>query len=173
MQLDNKILRNTIETGERALKAVKEVLVRENDELLRIETGSGDVDATTSHPFYVVGRGWVAAGDLSVGDAIRALSGDVRTVTALRLEKLESPIPVYNLDVEDFHSYFVGSGVLVHNRCKRDQKQFRDAARQGKIDRKRFSNALHQEKDQEGRGGADHLTWKQLKKLIDEIDGYY
>ena len=107
-----------VETGELALKFVKEVFVRENDTLLRIETGSGDVDATTSHPFYVVGRGWVAAGDLSVGDAIRALSGDVRTVTALRLEKLESPIPVYNLDVEDFHSYFVGSGVLVHNGCK-------------------------------------------------------
>ena len=86
---------------------------------MHVELGSDDVDATTSHPFYVVGRGWVAAGDLVVGDSIRALSGDVRTVTALRLEKLESPIPVYNLDVEDFNSYFVGSGLLVHNvSCK-------------------------------------------------------
>ena len=100
----------------------KEVLVRENDELLHIELGSDDVDATTSHPFYVVGRGWVAAGDLAVGDSIRALSGDVRTVTALRLEKLESPIPVYNLDVEDFDSYFVGSGVLVHNKCLNNKR---------------------------------------------------
>ena len=40
-----------VETGERALKAVKEVLVRENDELLHIETSRGVVDATTSHPF--------------------------------------------------------------------------------------------------------------------------
>ena len=47
-----------VETGERALK---EVLVRENDELLHIETSRGVVDATTSHPFYVVGRGWGAA----------------------------------------------------------------------------------------------------------------
>ncbi|RRD63193.1 polymorphic toxin-type HINT domain-containing protein, partial [Fretibacterium sp. OH1220_COT-178] len=106
-----------IETGERALKAVKEVFVRENDELLHIETSRGVVDATTSHPFYVVGKGWVAAGDLSVGDSIHAISGDAGIVTGLRLEKLDKPIPVYNLEVEDFHSYFVGSGVLVHNRC--------------------------------------------------------
>ena len=106
-----------VETGERALKAVKEVLVRENDELLHVELGSDDVDATTSHPFYVVGRGWVAAGDLVVGDAIQALSGDAVVVTGLRLEKLDSPIPVYNLDVEGFHSYFVAGGVLVHNGC--------------------------------------------------------
>ena len=85
---------------------------------MHIELGNDDVDATTSHPFYVVGRGWVAAGDLAVGDAIQALSGDAGVVTGLRLEKLESPIPVYNLDVEDFHSYFVAGGVLVHNGCR-------------------------------------------------------
>jgi len=158
-----------VETGERALKAVKEVLVRENDELLHIETSRGVVDATTSHPFYVVGKGWVAAGDLAVGDGIQAISGDAGIVTGLKLEKLDKPIPVYNLDVEDFHSYFVADGVLVHNRCKRDQKQFRDAARQGKIDKKLLSNELHQYKRQEGRGGANHLTWKQLNELIDEI----
>ena len=31
------------------------------------------------------------------------------------------------------------------------------------------SNELHQYKRQEGRGGANHLTWKQLNELIDEI----
>ena len=106
-----------VETGERALKEVKEVLVRENDELLHIETSRGVVDATTSHPFYVVGKGWVAAGDLAVGDGIQAISGDAGIVTGLKLEKLDKPIPVYNLDVEDFHSYFVADGVLVHNVC--------------------------------------------------------
>ena len=107
-----------VETGERALKEVKEVLVRENDELLHIETSRGVVDATTSHPFYVVGKGWVAAGDLAVGDGIQAISGDAGIVTGLKLEKLDKPISVYNLDVEDFHSYFVADGVLVHNGCK-------------------------------------------------------
>ena len=104
-----------VETGERSLKVVKEVFVRENDELLHIETSRGAIDATTSHPFYVVGKGWVAAGDLAVGDSIQAISGDAGVVTGLELEKLDRPISVYNLDVEDFHSYFVADGVLVHN----------------------------------------------------------
>ena len=32
---------------------------------------------------------------------------------------LEAPIKVYNFEVEDFHTYFVGDGdgVLVHNSC--------------------------------------------------------
>ena len=33
-------------------------------------------------------------------------------------ELLESPVTVYNFEVEGFHTYFVGStSVLVHNRC--------------------------------------------------------
>ena len=118
IQVGDRVWSYNVETGERALKEVKEVLVRENGELLHIETSRGVVDATTSHPFYVVGKGWVAAGDLAVGDSIQAISGDAGIVTGLKLEKLDQPIPVYNLDVEDFHSYFVGNGVLVHNGCK-------------------------------------------------------
>ena len=56
----------------------------------------------------------MAAGDPAVGDGIHALSGDAGIVTGLKLEKLAQPISVYNLDVEDFHSYFV-EGVLIHN----------------------------------------------------------
>ena len=41
-----------VETGELALKVVKEVFVLENDELLHVELGSDDIDATTSHPFW-------------------------------------------------------------------------------------------------------------------------
>ena len=43
-------------------------------------------------------------------------TGDEVEVTDLELEKLAEPITVYNLEVEDFHTYFVGEyGVLVHN----------------------------------------------------------
>jgi len=77
------------QTGELALKVVKEVFVRENDELLHIETSRGAIDATTNHPFYVVGKGWVAAGNLAMGDCIHAISGDSGVVTGLELEKLD------------------------------------------------------------------------------------
>ena len=80
------------------------------------------IDATTSHPFYVVGKGWTAAGDLVIGDAFYALSGDVSVVTDLTLEELDASVLVYNLDVADFDTYFVGDGVLVHNKCLSNPK---------------------------------------------------
>ena len=46
-------------------------------------------------------------------------------------EILESPVKVYNFEVEDFHTYFVGeSSVLVHNQCteltRKQQQQIED-----------------------------------------------
>ena len=50
-------------------------------------------------------------------------TGDEVEVTDLELEKLAEPILVYNLDVADFDTYFVGEyGALVHNYSKRNQK---------------------------------------------------
>ncbi|MGN0604163.1 MAG: polymorphic toxin-type HINT domain-containing protein [Oscillospiraceae bacterium] len=66
------------------------------------------MDTTTNHPFYVDGKGWVAAGDLEVGDVFYTADGDEVEVTDLELDKLAEPIFVYNLEVEDFHTYFVG-----------------------------------------------------------------
>ena len=44
------------------------VYVHEVDEILHLHTTAGDIDTTTNHPFYVIGRGWVAAGDINEGD---------------------------------------------------------------------------------------------------------
>ena len=42
-------------------------------------------------------------------------------VEAIEHELLESPITVYNFEVEDFHTYHVGSAsVLVHNKCNNE-----------------------------------------------------
>ena len=86
------------------------------------------------------GKGWVAAGDLVVDDEIHTLDGDTATVTGFTLEKLDTPIAVYNIEVEDFNSYFVGGGVLVHNKCegtprgnKRQNEQARKIAQILKI----------------------------------------
>ena len=121
IQVGDRVWSCNVETGETALKEVEEVFVLENDELLHIETSRGNIDATTNHPFYVLGKGWISAGDLAIGDAFHALSDDVGIVTGLTLEKLAAPVLVYNLEVEDFQSYFVGDGVLVHNKCWRDK----------------------------------------------------
>ena len=46
-------------------------------------------------------------------------NGEDAFVDAIRREKLDQPIQVFNFEVEDFHTYYVGAGcVLVHNLCK-------------------------------------------------------
>lgn len=40
-------------------------------------------------------------------------------VEKVQLEILETPVTVYNFEVEDFHTYYVSdTNVLVHNMCK-------------------------------------------------------
>jgi RHS repeat-associated protein len=127
IQVGDQVWSYNVETGEKSLKEVKQVFVKESDEILHLETTEGEIDATTNHPFYVTGKGWVAAGDLVVGDEVHTLSGDTDTVTGFKLTKLDKPISVYNLEIEDFQTYFI-EDLLVHNKCTwlkklRDQGQ--------------------------------------------------
>ena len=118
IKVGDKVWAYNPDTGEKELKEVVNVFVKETDEILHLKTTDGDIDTTTTHPFYVVGQGWTAAGDLNAGDEIYALDGSAVTILSTSLEKLDEPIKVYNLEVADFHTYFVGNtGMLVHNRC--------------------------------------------------------
>lgn len=70
-------------------------------------------------PFYVHDKGWIAAQRLVIGDQIELQSGEDAYVDAVEHEKLTVPIQVYNFEVEEFHTYYVGGAcVLVHNMCQ-------------------------------------------------------
>lgn len=87
--------------------------VKETDEILHVSTSDGEtIDTTTNHPFYVDSKGWVAAGDLEVGDTLVTADGDEVEVTDCELEKLAEPILVYNLEVDNDIS--VGSEAIIN-----------------------------------------------------------
>ena len=110
-----------VETGEMELKEVLQVFAKQTDEILHLGTTVGAIETTTNHPFYVLGTGWVATGDLTIGDNVYTIECGSSVVTGLWIEKLDEPITVYNLEVEEFHSYFVGGlGVLVHNKYEQN-----------------------------------------------------
>ena len=117
ISVGDEVLAYDYETGETELKEVLNVWVKETDEILHVSTSDGEtIDTTTNHPFYVEEKGWVAAGDLEIGDILCTVDGNKIEVTDTELEKLAEPISVYNLEIVDFHTYFVGEyGVLVHN----------------------------------------------------------
>ena len=106
------------ETGEKGIKTVVSTFERETDELVRVYAGGEEIITTAEHPFYVPKRGWTAAIELRAGDVLVNVNGEYVILEKIEHELLESPVKVYNFEVEDFHTYYVGdSGVLVHNMC--------------------------------------------------------
>ena len=64
------------------------------------------------------GHGWTNAHDLKVGDKVRLEDGTTGTVEKAKHVALDTPVTVYNFEVEDFHTYYVSEQkVLVHNTC--------------------------------------------------------
>ena len=111
------------ETGERALKPVVRTFVNEKDELVHVHVNGETITCTTEHPFYVHGKGWVAAQKLKAGDKVELQNGGYAYVDAVEHEKLAVPIQVFNFEVDEFHTYYVGSTcVLVHNMCTTTSK---------------------------------------------------
>ena len=118
IQAGDKVLSENPETGEVAYKTVEETYENETTELVHVFVNGEEIITTPSHPFYVPKLGWTLAIKLRAGDILVLSNGEYVVVEAIQHELLESPIKVYNFEVEDFHTYFVGeSSVLVHNMC--------------------------------------------------------
>ena len=107
------------ETGNTSLKPVVETYINETDELIHLTVNGEEIVSTPTHPFYSPVKGWTAACRLRAGDILVLVNGDYVVLEKVQHELLESPIRVYNFQVTDYHTYFVGSiSILVHNRCK-------------------------------------------------------
>jgi hypothetical protein len=68
---------------------------------------------TADHPMYVANGGFVNAGDLVAGDELVTLEG---TVVVIAMQLGVDTVDVFNLEITDAHTYFVGdAGAWVHN----------------------------------------------------------
>ena len=106
------------QTGIRALKRVVRTFQNEANQLVHVQINGETIICTTEHPFYVHGEGWIAAKELKAHDRLVLMNGNTIYVEAVELENVTESIKVYNFEVADYHTYFVGEqGVLVHNRC--------------------------------------------------------
>ena len=55
---------------------------------------------------------------MRAGDILVLQNGKYVVIEKVQHEILDNPVTVYNFEVEDFHTYYVGnSSVLVHNDC--------------------------------------------------------
>ena len=110
------------ETGEVAPKEVVETYVNETYELIHVFVDGEEIVTTPSHPFYSPVKGWTNAIHLRAGDILVLVNGEYVIVEKVQHEILETPVTVYNFQVEDYHTYYVSeAGVLVHNVCAKQQ----------------------------------------------------
>ena len=77
-----------------------------------------EIIVTQEHPFFTK-DGWIPAEKLQPGSEI--ITADEHTSTVLSLQPLSETTFVYNLSVQDAHTYFVGQTQMwVHNTCECD-----------------------------------------------------
>lgn len=109
--------------------------------VMELVVGSVHMRTTPGHEFYSLDRrGWVPAGTLRVGERVEMedrAAGPVVRASPPRFE----PVELYNIEVEDFHTYFVGktgqTSVWSHNGlragCRIPKPMAADALERGLI----------------------------------------
>ncbi|WP_147456703.1 Hint domain-containing protein [Leptospira stimsonii] len=117
IQVGDEVLSWNEKTGQNSYKKVTELFVHDVELLFDVEIGEDTILQTTwNHPFWVVEKNaWVEVKDLKVGDTVRLRDGSRESITGLRYYDVPTT-KVYNFEVEENHTYFVGEdGILVHN----------------------------------------------------------
>jgi hypothetical protein len=121
IEVGDRVLSRDEVSGETAFKPVMELIRRHDREIwelrLYVEDGSGTeelFETTDDHPWRTVDGLWMATAELAPGTHIERASGVAAVVVSSR--KTGRTAPTFNLEVADFHSYFVGeTGAWVHN----------------------------------------------------------
>jgi len=110
------------ECAEDGVLTVRRVLRRFErwGQVLELQVCGQIIGTTHEHPFFVRGKGWTSAGELKAGDEVRLMApGWIAVESVTDTGKWEK---VYNLEIEDDHTYFVGCdewgfSVWAHNAC--------------------------------------------------------
>lgn len=123
LQPGDLILAGDPETGQTSPEPVITPLTSTGDKrliALRFDDDTQAVVATDNHPYWVQDAGWVAAGDLVVGDTTLASDGHERVLTQTTDLGQFLDQTVHNLHVAGQHTYYVTANPhqadqLVHN----------------------------------------------------------
>ena len=141
IEVGDRVLAYDEATGEQAYKAVKQLFRNETLKWCTVSVAvAGIVESiisTPGHKYYLpentitreigekqehasytgLSEKWVSACNLKSGDKVLLSDGEYGIIQSVKVEELSSPETTYNLEVEDFHTYYVGEySVCVHNK---------------------------------------------------------
>jgi Pretoxin HINT domain len=92
-------------TGPVEPRVVQHVFMRVS-RVIELRVRGRVIKTTPEHPFWVLGKGWRAAGLLETGDLLRSHDGQWLSVESVR-DQCEVTT-VYNFEVAEYHTYYVG-----------------------------------------------------------------
>lgn len=172
IEIGDKVLSKSDETGEVAYKEVVGLFQKQADEIYKVHISDEVIEATAEHPFWLDGKGWTEVKDLKVGDLL--VSSDGTTLAIDKIEKEPREATVYNFEVKDFHSYFVSNlGVWVHNCATKNKgNEFRGGSKKDRdnwygYNDKDFQHWWHRE-GKEDNGGNDIDNSTEAKEAYDQ-----
>ena len=119
ISVGDRVLSQPEQAGDSGYKPVVRTFVTQEQSIWRvsIDHRQGESESllvTPGHPFWVKDAGWTPANRLQVGQTLQLRDRSEAVVAAI--EDTGSVDTVYNLEVADFHTYYVGlHGVWVHN----------------------------------------------------------
>ena len=115
--------------------------------MIELDIDGEVIQCTDTHPFQVKGKGWVDAHMLNVGDAVYTKDWNTATIKRVDILELEEHIEVFNFEVDDCHTYFVGEfDILVHNaNCGSSGRSGKQARLREIADDDKISSALRGE----------------------------
>ena len=117
VRVGDRVLAQDVDTGQLTYKPVLHTTVRENAPLVKLNLLDDTITASSGHPFWIAGQGWVKARDIGPSAHFHGAAG----TTPLERSGPGGVGRVYNLIVADFHSYFVGKAmVLSHDITRRN-----------------------------------------------------
>ncbi|MGV2875802.1 polymorphic toxin-type HINT domain-containing protein [Macrococcus capreoli] len=116
IQTGDEVLSRCMETGYVSYKPVTEVFTHQTDVITKVTLSNGEIiESTPHHLYFTTNRGFIVAEELLHGDTLLT---EQQLVEVNNVETKDINTDVYNIEVEDYHTYFVGqNSVLVHNDC--------------------------------------------------------
>ena len=136
IEVGDKVLSFNEDTGDSDYKEVVRLFRNTTEKWVHIDVNGETITCTPEHPFYILnaedtpivdfeGRDasdyqgqWVKAESLKIGHKVLLSNGKNGIINSVETEDLDDPVATYNFEVQDYHTYYVGSeGILVHNAC--------------------------------------------------------
>lgn len=163
-----KVLAFNQKNGTISYKQVIGTISAENQVIIKITLKNEVISCTPNHPFWIQDR-WIRAKNLKKGYLLT--TQEQKKVEILAISYAENLQKVYNFEVEEWHTYYVGEmGVLAHNArpCLRRLKHLPEWLK--RIEKGNYFNFIR-ESFYKRNGGFNEVVLDSFKRLDSYIPG--